>query len=115
MRISRSNTLQLKGQSVLRHAAWDDVSSPVSTSSARATNSFRGAISGLGFHVLRIHPATGERRSRTAFAGRKGPLGSQPLGLRSSLAADNKIIFIRSPGRSCTSWWRAHKACLRDP
>src|SRR5262249_23292357 len=82
-----ANTLQLRGESVcatLRGMMFQPCFSLQRTSE----NSFRGAISGLGF-------AYGEstRHGRTTVAHgirrSSGADGAQPLSLRSSLAADS--------------------------
>ena len=82
------NTLQLRGQSVcasLRGMMFQ----PCFNLQRTSDNSFRGAISGLGFMYCEF---TRHGRTTVAHSIRRtqNPQGSQPLGLRSSLAADNK-------------------------
>jgi hypothetical protein len=82
-----ANTLQLRGESVcatLRGMMFQPCFSLQRTSD----NSFRGAISGLGFAYCEF---TRYGRATVAHSIRRSPgaNGAQPLGLRSSLAADN--------------------------
>src|SRR5262245_22874098 len=81
-----ANTLQLRGESVcatLRGMMFQPCFSLQRTSE----NSFRGAISGLGFAYCEF-----TRHGRTPVAHgirRSGADGAQPLGFRSTLAADS--------------------------
>jgi len=82
-----ANTLQLRGESVcatLRGMMFQPCFSLQRTSE----NSFRGAISGLGFAYCEF---TRHGRTTVAHGIRRssGADGAQPLGLRSSLAADS--------------------------
>jgi len=82
-----ANTLQLRGESVcatLRGMMFQPCFSLQRTSD----NSFRGAISGLGFAYCEF---TRHGRATVVHTIRRSPGagGAQPLGLRSSLAADN--------------------------
>jgi hypothetical protein len=82
-----ANTLQLRGESVcatLRGMMFQ----PCFNLQRTSDNSFRGAISGLGFAYCEF---TRYGRATVAHSIRRSPGagGAQPLGLRSSLAADN--------------------------
>ncbi len=83
-----ANTLQLRGQSVcasLRGMMFQ----PCFNLQRTSDNSFRGAISGLGFMYCEF---TRHGRTTVAHSIRRmqNSQSAQPLGLRSSLAADNK-------------------------
>src|SRR5262245_14323590 len=79
-----ANTLQLRGASVcatLRGMMFQ----PCFNLQRTSDNSFRGAISGLGFMYCEF---TRHGRTTVAHSIRRSR-SAQPLGLRSSLAADN--------------------------
>ena len=72
------------------------------------TNSFRGSVSGLGFAYCEFTRNGGRAHIVRTTASR--PVGAAALARRQL-----QLVFSLSPEKSCTSWWRGHKACPRDP
>lgn len=95
-----ANTIQVKGEAVCASLRGLPIS-PCFSLQKTSENSFRGAISGLGFaacsftrHITRadageeVHPARTVRHVNASTTGTAPP--SQPLGLRPSLAAETE-------------------------
>jgi hypothetical protein len=81
-----ANTLQVKGESVCATLSGMMIQ-PCFNLVRTGDSSFRGAISGLGFAYCEF---TRPGRATVAHSvHRRGSQSAQPLGLRSSLSADN--------------------------
>ena len=108
-----ANTLQVKGELVCASLRGLPMQ-PCFNLRAHKRKQLPRIDIGAGLCLLRFHAPrrpNDRRAQRAAYADR-------PAAWLASLARrrqQQQLSINLSPGRSCTSWWRAHKACPRDP